>query len=172
MAVKFINLVDNIIENPLTLVASYNNMTDSTKVAQTNVLEMRQILYWSFAAMHRLHNLEWLDDNGDTSDVITTDMTTDFAAVLNHNIVLLVNNWRQTQFFQNDNNGKTIMETKFNPIDNTSKDTQGYPTNSANVAYSLFDINIQADKNLSQVCQLLIDIYHDFRQHLKGVVAR
>jgi len=166
MAIKFVDLVtytfDNEIQN---LVDEYNNMTDNTSVQGSTVDEMRKILYWSFAAMHKLNNLAWLDENGNSLDQITDDAATEFTAVLKHNLVLLVNNWRQTQFFQKDANGKDITESKFNPIDNQLQ-TVTNPTNAAQVSYNLFDINLKSDKNLSQVSQLLRQIKHEYEQYL------
>jgi len=45
-------------------------------------------------------------------------------------------------------------------------------TNAATYAYNLFDINLTADRNLGEVCKILIDIYQEYRQYLKGVICR
>jgi len=86
--------------------------------------------------------------------------------VLGHNIILLVNNWRQTQFFQKDDNGKDISELKYNPIDNTGNDAASFETRTAQVSYNLFDINLKADKNLAQVSQILKQIKAEYEQYL------
>jgi len=174
MAIKFSDLANDILLDPNTLVLSYNAMIDPSMTKETSVDEMRKILYWSFAAMHRLNNLSWLNDDGGEIDVISIDVRQEFAAVLNHNIVLLINNWRQTQFFQNDDNGKDVAEIKNQPVslEGLYASSVNAPTTSASVAYNLFSINLTADRNLTEVSKLLLQIYADFRQHLKGVVSR
>jgi len=172
--VTFKQLVDTLIANPSVCVDTYNNVTDSSMVQPTTTDEMTKILTWSYVAMHRLNKLPWLDDDGEQIDVITTEVLEDFTDIINHNIVLLVNNWRQTQFFQKDSNGKDIVEGKNEPValDGVYGESVDAPTTTATVAYNLFDINLRADQNLAQVCQILKDIYLEYRQYLGGFVCR
>jgi len=153
------------------LVGRYNEMIDSTMVQETTTEEMTKILQWSFEALHRLYPLAILDDNGLTfQDLDAFDLDEETALelfeVLGHNIILLVNNWRQTQFFQKDDNGKDVRESKYNPVDNTIPDTTALETRAAIVSYNLFDINLKADKNLAQVSQILKQIKAEYEQYL------
>jgi len=200
MAVVFKQLADAIVATPEAIVDAYNSMVDTTMVQPTTTEEMTKLLKWTFAPMHRLYKLNWLDEDGNTVDVIDNDVQAEFNQVLQHSIVLLVNNWRQTQFFQVDDNGKSITENtismssvdasvnqnKYNPVDNTIENVSSMTTRAAstmddnslsntnelNKMYNLFEINLKADQNLSEVCKLLLDIYNDFRQHVAGCVIR
>jgi len=157
----------------VSLVDTYNSMTDASMVEPTTVDEMTKLLTWSMAALHRLYPLACLDDNGSTfadKDAFDADSETkmQFQEILEHNIVLIVNNWRQTQFFQNDENGKDVVESKNQPVslDGVAGNPVNAPTTAANVSYNLFDINLKADKNLGQVSQILKSVKAEFEQFL------
>jgi len=146
-------------------------MIDNANVQETTIDEMTKILSWSFAALHKLNPLAILDDNGNTyEDQAAFDMDIEtvyqLEEVFRHNLVLLVNNWRQTQFFQKDDNGKNVLELKYNPVNNTIEQATNYETRQASISYNLFDINLKADANLSKVSQILKEIKAEFEQYL------
>jgi len=161
--------VDKKLEVANYLITKYNSMIDSSKVKTTDILEMSSILNWTFEALHRLYPLNILDDNGSPFadlNAFNLDIETNaqLEEVLGHNVILLVNNWRQTQFFQVDDNGRDVIATTNDGYLGSSMDNG--ITNSANYSYNWFDVNIKADKNLQQVSELLKQIKAEFEQFL------
>jgi len=149
---------------------AYNSINDSDKskiVVSSD--EMSKVLEWVKKGIHKLMRLNIIDENGDDFDTIDDlDNETDLELkeVLNHNIILLYNNWAQTMNFQDDENGKDVVEGKYNPIDNQNETSQELPTRTAQVSYNIFDINQKADKNLEQVSKIIERVKSEYEQYL------
>jgi len=171
MAYRFRNWhEDHMTELVNNLVAGFNGMTDNTDVQGTNADEMTKILSWALASCHRLNPLAILDDDGNPYEdqaAFDADIETvyQFEEIFRHNLIGLVNSWRQAQTFMNNDNGKNISETKFNPIDNQLQ-TVTNPTNAARVDYNNFSSASVSDQGLVQVSKILVDIYAEFTQYL------
>jgi len=166
MAVRFADLVQYTYQNKITeLVDNFNSMIEATSIRQTTSIEINNLLRWLFASTHKLNNLNWLDEDGNTIDLITSRAAEDFIHVIEHNFIGLVNSYRQVLIFMSNEGGKSVSETKVNPINNRFQTTET-PTITARVDYTPFSSASVSDEGLKEVSRILGVIYNEYTQYL------